>query len=105
RAREIAVALGVGRNGLNFARWLRGPPLLVREEVEQLVFPDGIAEGTAPDILPDDVLVAGDAVGQAVQGGIAAEVIRRAMEIVGTRLHGKAERATRAEAELGVNGV
>jgi hypothetical protein len=43
----------------------------VNEEVEQLVLDDGMADGAAKGVRPDDVRVAGNAVRQGVQGRIA----------------------------------
>ena len=103
--REVAVLLGIGRHSLFFARRLHDLPFFIDKKIEQLVLDDGMADGTAEGVRPDDVRIARDAVGQRVQRRIAAEVVHRSVVFIGARLLRQVEGAARAEAKLRIHGV
>ena len=104
-AGEVPGAFGVGGECLLNGARFNGAPRFIRGEGEELIFDNGGSDCGAPDVLFGEIGPAVDAIGEGIDGWIAAEEVGGAFQVVRPGLHGDGEYAAGGVAELGVNGI
>src|SRR6185369_14570361 len=89
--REIASTLRGGGHGADEAARISYSPAFQREEIEQLVFDDRVAQRTSVHMLARGVVGEAGAIRLGVEPRIAAQVEARAVPVVVTGFHRHAD--------------
>src|SRR5215813_980123 len=95
RLGEISRSLQIGRECLDQSRRVRLLPAFIRDEVEELILQDGMAQRATVDVVAPKIHGAIYAILEGVSPGILALVKGRAMPLVGTRFQGETDCRTR----------